>query len=78
MKRQLFVPVLTFVGGVILGLYLAHPARVRAQDYRHVYVKKLDTKYDLVGQTTKGSPLGFSCVQNQMGSADCYVLSTGE
>lgn len=78
MKRQLFALALAFLGGVLLGLYLSHPAKVRAQDFRHVYVKRLDTKSDFVYQTVKGATLGFSCVQDGSGGADCYVLTSGD
>jgi hypothetical protein len=39
MKRQLLVLALVFLGGLLLGLHLFHPAKVHAQNSRRVYVK---------------------------------------
>lgn len=79
MKRQLFALAIAFVGGTMLGLYLSRPAKVRAGIGEILYVSKLDTKnagMQITNGGAGGRPLGFSCVPNQTGGADCYVLTT--
>ncbi|MGA2264602.1 MAG: hypothetical protein ABSH28_24630 [Acidobacteriota bacterium] len=74
MKRQIFALAVAFLGGVLIGLCLSRPAVVHAQNFRHVYVKRLDAN-SYSYQTVEGSTLGFSCVQNGSGTAECYALS---
>ncbi len=70
MKRKPFVGVaMAFVAGLLLGFYLAHPVRVRAQSsVAHV------TRIILGQQHLLGEVVGFSCGP-QEGVVICYALS---
>ncbi len=74
MKRN-FVIVIAFVAGLLLGLYLSHPRRVKAQGSGTVYVTEVG--YGARGGSpsqVRGEVLGFSCAPTG-GVTYCFVLS---
>jgi hypothetical protein len=75
-----YLAVLSFVVGVILGMWLSRPATVSAQGQSVVHVTrvKIDRRSQGESQTVPGQPFAFSCGTSGVGGindVDCYVLS---
>jgi hypothetical protein len=59
--------------GLILGVFLSHPAMARAQAESVVHITNIRAAR-AASQSVPGEVIGFSCT-NMGGSPDCYALS---